>query len=52
MMSDALLAQSAVDRITAGAARPHHRRPLLPANEPAPNQHPGLDSKSEDHDAQ
>jgi hypothetical protein len=35
-MSDAPLAQSAVDRITAGAAHPHHRRPLLPSNEPAP----------------
>jgi hypothetical protein len=50
MMSDALLAQSAVDRLTAGAHTliiegPSYRQRTRP------DQHVGLDSKSEAHDA-
>jgi DNA replication protein DnaC len=51
MMSDALLAQSAVDRLTAGAHTliiegPSYRQRTHP------NRHAGLDSKTEAHDAQ
>jgi hypothetical protein len=51
MMSDALLAQSAVDRLTAGAHTliiegPSYRR------RNRPNQHAGIDSESEAHNAQ
>ena len=51
MMSDALLAQSAGDRLTAGARTliiegPSYRR------RNRPNQHAGIDSESEAHNAQ
>ncbi len=51
MMSDALLAQSAVDRLTAGAHTliiegPSYRQRTRT------NQHAGIDSKSESHDAE
>jgi DNA replication protein DnaC len=51
MMSDALLAQSAVDRLTAGAHTliiegPSYRQRTRP------DRHAGIDSKSEAHNAQ
>jgi DNA replication protein DnaC len=50
MMSDPLLAQSAVDRLTSHSTHPHRRRPLLPAAKPAQPAR-GIDPNTEARDA-